>query len=250
MLLACFAVTCIILTRIPKMTQAQSYHNFADTRTVVGIPNFADVASNLGFFLSGLLTVYVASQTDLDSKLIFAFGVSQMLLCFASAYYHWRPCDFGLAVDRLGMSLVFALALILWLSDRDCSIVMNAQLVTLLVAICVGGCLAWMLSNSKGDGDLRPYGLSQYFPLATLLVFMLFYKSKYKAQDWIAWVAIAMIALSKVPEIQDAHLFEKSGEFMSGHTLKHYVAAFGLACFAAYLLNRSTATAAILLPKV
>jgi hypothetical protein len=33
----------------PRIPQSQSYHDFADHRALLGIPNFGDVASNLLF---------------------------------------------------------------------------------------------------------------------------------------------------------------------------------------------------------
>ena len=38
---------------VPRVPQPQSYHDFADPRTLLGIPNFLDVASNLLFVVSG-----------------------------------------------------------------------------------------------------------------------------------------------------------------------------------------------------
>jgi hypothetical protein len=38
----------------PRIAQPLSYHHFADQRSWLGIPNFGDVASNLGFAVVGL----------------------------------------------------------------------------------------------------------------------------------------------------------------------------------------------------
>jgi hypothetical protein len=38
----------------PRIGQPQSYHQFADQRTLLGIPHFFDVLSNLGFLVVGL----------------------------------------------------------------------------------------------------------------------------------------------------------------------------------------------------
>jgi hypothetical protein len=37
----------------PRIPPSQSYHDFADRRALLGIPNFGDVASNLLFAVSG-----------------------------------------------------------------------------------------------------------------------------------------------------------------------------------------------------
>jgi len=40
---------------LDPIAQSQVYHNFADQRSILGIPNFLDVASNLPFFIFGIL---------------------------------------------------------------------------------------------------------------------------------------------------------------------------------------------------
>ena len=39
---------------LPRIPQPQSYHNFADQRSFLGIPNFGDVVSNIPFALFGV----------------------------------------------------------------------------------------------------------------------------------------------------------------------------------------------------
>ena len=43
---------------VKPLPQDPAYHHFADQRTLLGIPNFMDVASNLPFFGVGLAGVY------------------------------------------------------------------------------------------------------------------------------------------------------------------------------------------------
>jgi hypothetical protein len=52
---------------LPRIPQPQSYHDFADQRSFLGIPNFGDLASNLLF--SGRFAVlrYVAGVRSADS---------------------------------------------------------------------------------------------------------------------------------------------------------------------------------------
>ena len=58
------AVVCVFLPRIP---QSPSYHLFADRRSLLGIPNFGDVVSNLPFAVIGLLGIAFLLLSDLDS---------------------------------------------------------------------------------------------------------------------------------------------------------------------------------------
>jgi len=43
---------------VPSITQDQAYHFFGDNRTILGIPNFWNVVSNLPFALVGLLGLW------------------------------------------------------------------------------------------------------------------------------------------------------------------------------------------------
>ncbi len=53
-LLAPASVITIIALFISPIPQPLSYHNFADHRAWLGIPNFGDVVSNLPFAIVGL----------------------------------------------------------------------------------------------------------------------------------------------------------------------------------------------------
>jgi len=52
-------IIAIIALLIPPIPQPLSYHNFADHRSWLGIPNFNDVASNLPFAIVGILGLIV-----------------------------------------------------------------------------------------------------------------------------------------------------------------------------------------------
>jgi uncharacterized membrane protein YphA (DoxX/SURF4 family) len=86
-----------LLAPIP---QPLTYHNFADQRTCLGIPNFGDVASNLGFAIVGIwgllallnrgpgAIVFADPRERWFYELIF-FGM--LLTAFGSGYYHLAP---------------------------------------------------------------------------------------------------------------------------------------------------------------
>jgi hypothetical protein len=48
------AVVGIAALLLPRTPQPLSYHHFVDQRSVLGIPNFGDVASNILFLVAGL----------------------------------------------------------------------------------------------------------------------------------------------------------------------------------------------------
>ncbi len=55
--LALMAVSLVGLLLLPPISQDQNYHDFADQRTILGIPHFWNVVSNLPFIAVGLAGV-------------------------------------------------------------------------------------------------------------------------------------------------------------------------------------------------
>src|ERR1700733_3362432 len=70
-LLACILVTAF-LVGAPPLRQSQSYHDFADRRTILDIPDFWDVISNSLFLAVGLMGL--RKFRDTASRILF-FGV-------------------------------------------------------------------------------------------------------------------------------------------------------------------------------
>ena len=55
MLLGLMVVSLATLPLLPPIAQDPTYHQFADQRTLLGIPNFWNVVSNLPFVLVGAM---------------------------------------------------------------------------------------------------------------------------------------------------------------------------------------------------
>ncbi len=103
----------------------------------------------------------------------------------------------------------------------------NTWLLASLVALGMLSLVYWHLTELQGYGDLRFYGLVQFFPIILLpVVLWLFPVSHYTIDRFLAW-AIALYILSKVMEHYDKDIYNLSGHIVSGHTLKHLVAAAG-----------------------
>src|SRR5271169_385835 len=205
------------LLLLPPIPQDQSYHQFADQRTILGIPNFWNVVSNLPFLAVGA----VGLRRFRDDPATVVFFLGGFLTGIGSSYYHWNPNDDTLFWDRLPMTLSFAAILALVVEER-----VNARVGAVLLwpALATGlfSLLLW-----RWTGDLRLYFWVQFFPgLAVLLLFLL-YPPKYTGTNyWI--IALALYALAKVFEFSDSAIYS-GGRFLSGHTLKHLAAA--AACF-------------------
>ena len=206
------------LLLLPAIPQDQAYHQFADQRTIFGIPNFWNVVSNLPFLVIGAAGLWRFRRDA--AMTVFFLGV--FLTGIGSSYYHWNPHDGTLFWDRLPMTVSFAALLALVVGER---IRGSAGAILLWPALVVGvfSLLLWRWTD-----DLRLYFWVQFFPaFAAILLFSL-YPAKYtRAYYWI--VAMGLYALAKLFEFTDEEIYSAGG-VVSGHTLKHLAAA--AACFA------------------
>jgi hypothetical protein len=144
-----------------------------------------------------------------------------LLTGFGSSYYHWHPNDGTLFWDRLPITLVF-MAMFASVIEERVDARAGAVLLWPLLAVGVFSLLWW-----RWTGDLRLYGWVQFFPCLALPLLFLLSPAKYTGTSY--WlVAVALYAIAKVAEFND-HTFHIAG-MLSGHTLKHLLAA--AACLA------------------
>jgi hypothetical protein len=83
-----------------------------------------------------------------------------------------------------------------------------------------------LVSNVAGHGDIRIYVLVQFLPMLLIPVLLLVFKPRFTLTSGY-WVLLLAYALAKVLEYYDKGLFESLG-FISGHSLKHIMAAVGV----------------------
>ena len=205
------------LLLLPPIPQDQGYHDFADQRTLLGVPNFWNVVSNIPFIAIGAVGL-LQFRRDPATILLF-LGI--LLTGFGSSYYHLDPSDRTLFWDRLPMAISFMVILAIVVEER-----VNARagaiLLWPLVALGVFSLLLW-----RWTGDLRLYVWVQFFPcLALPLIFVLFPPKYTGTFYWL--IAAALYALAKLFEFYDSEIYSV-GFLLSGHTLKHFAAA--AACF-------------------
>ena len=74
----------------PPEIQKLTYHHFADQRLFLGIPNFADVTSNLPFLLVGVVGLWLGQRGRLTGAGVAwpVFFAGEALVSAGSAYYH------------------------------------------------------------------------------------------------------------------------------------------------------------------
>ena len=201
------------LLLLPPIAQDQSYHDFADQRTLLGVPHFWNVVSNFPFIAIGAAGLW---QLRRDPAIDVLF-LGILLTGFGSAYYHLDPNDRTLFWDRLPMAVSFMAILANAIEERvDAKA--GAILLWPLVAVGVFSILLW-----RWTGDLRLYGWVQFFPCLALPLLFLLFPAKYSGTSY--WlIAAALYALAKLFEFYDSAIYS-IGSILSGHTLKHIAAA-------------------------
>lgn len=218
-----------LLVAVPPIEQPLSYHEFADQRCLVCVPHALNVLSNLPFVLvGGWGILYLLRRGPLgfhessERASYFVFFATIALTGFGSAYYHWHPDNARLLWDRLPLSVAFMAFFASIISER---IDRRAGLLALapLMILGAGSVFYWHWTEAWGRGDLRPYFLVQFYPLAAVPFILILFPARYTRGSDIYGV-IAWYAGAKGLELLDKMIYSQ-GQVVSGHTLKHLVAA-------------------------
>ena len=93
--------------------QDPAYHLFADGRTLLAVPNFWNVASNIPFLFVGWMGLRYLhgnrppTMTPVLHTCYQVFFLGVFLTGFGSSYYHLAPDNATLVWDRLPMTIAF-----------------------------------------------------------------------------------------------------------------------------------------------
>jgi hypothetical protein len=235
-LLAFTALCFVAVFVVPAIPQPLGYHQFADQRRALGIANFFDVASNVGFLVAGLAGLIIVWGDR--ARFEFArerwpwtvFFAGLLLTAIGSSYYHLAPDNERLFWDRLPMTIAFAGLVASQIVDRVSVRAGIASLVPLLVA-GAASVIYWRWTERMGAGNLAPYGILQGYAVAVLLFLAVAEHSRYSRGNDLYWI-FGWYVLGKLFETFDEPVFAL-GHVASGHTLKHLAAAGSgfVACF-------------------
>lgn len=228
-LIAITVLMTVIAFLLRPIPQPQAYHNFADQRSWVGLPNAGDVLSNIPFALAGLwgllLLISPGRIHFVDPRERWPWlGVSigLVLTAFGSGYYHLAPDNARLVWDRIPMTIVFMSFVSAMIAERI-NIRLGLRLWPVLLAVGVYSVVQWHASEVRGAGDLRLYASVQVFAIVVALL-MVFVPARY-SRTWDLAAVAAWYGLAKFLETFDRQIFALDGELVSGHTLKHLAAA-------------------------
>ncbi|MBV2121887.1 MAG: ceramidase [Candidatus Thiodiazotropha sp. (ex Ctena orbiculata)] len=214
----------VLLLLIDPISQDAAYHHFIDTSRFLGIPNSLDVISNVAFLLVGAFGILfcLRNLTGPGHSAWFVMFAGIGLVGIGSIHYHWNPSNDALVWDRLPMSIGFMGLLTALLSEY-----VHRRLSCLLIPLVIVG-ISSVLYGYFFE-DLRLYVWVQFIPLLTLPFFMLLFRNGYTHQGLLI-VALLLYALAKAAEAYDMAVFQMTREIVSGHTVKHLLAAAG--CYA------------------
>jgi hypothetical protein len=232
----------VLLWRHGPIPQPDEYHQFADARTLYGIPNAHNVLSNVPFFLVGLLGLaflrrgptrdpegpfkpgaHTAFESLRERPAYVLFFTGVLLTAFGSAWYHLRPTTPRLFWDRLPMAIAFTALFAAMIAERI-SIYWSRMLLLPFVFAGVASVVMWRLSEDRGAGDLRIYLFVQLFPMFALPLMMLLFPPRYSRSAEL-FVVVLVYGAAKALEHFDQQVWELTSRIVSGHALKHVVAA-------------------------
>jgi hypothetical protein len=222
----------------PPLLQSQAYHRFADTRALLAVENAADTLSNLAFLLVGSLGLALlwreraagasarfASPQELAPYWVFFAGVA--LTSAGSAYYHLAPDDARLVWDRLPMTVAF-MGLFAALIAEHFSPKLERPVLVSAIAVGIASVILWKLTD-----DLRVYIWVQAAPLLLIVCLAACFPGRYTHRHYLLY-GVGFYALAKVAEYYDHGIHTLTSAAISGHSLKHLLAA--AAPFCVYLM--------------
>jgi hypothetical protein len=222
--LAVLAAALLVLAFVlPPFAQPQNYHDFADSRGWLGIPNYGNVASNVMFLvvgLAGLAAMRSPTVRAMESAARHAYAlmfIGLVFTAFGSAYYHWAPSDARLVWDRLPMTVVFMPLLAATYAER---LRWRSDLPLLVLTLLgIGSVVYWKLSD-----NLMPYLIAQGGSILLILLALAILPTPWTERRML-WPALGCYAIAFVSEKLDIDIFRATRGVISGHTIKHLVAA-------------------------
>ena len=223
-LLLAVAALAALAALLPATGLPAGYHDFADQRTLLGLPHALDVLSNLPFAVMGAWWLWWLRRVPLDRLgtaqrgLAGLFFIGLIATAFCSSGYHLDPHVAGLCIDRVGMSLAFAGLLGLAAADRISARAGVALAALVAVAAPATALVAWL------GGNMTPWAVLQGGGLV-LLAALALRRPQPRALGFSIIGVIAFYAVAKALELADAPVFALTQQLISGHSAKHLVAA-------------------------
>jgi hypothetical protein len=233
---------CALLVAHGPIAQLAHYHEFANQTTFMGLPRAADVLSNLVFALVaiwGMIKLWPRRdhpQLQAGRHGYVLFVVSLLLTAIGSGFYHLAPDNARLVWDRLPIALACA-GLLAAVRAENVPNARSGMDTVLLGLFAIASVAWWRITDAHATGDLRPYLLLQGLPLILIPMWQAIYRAP--RMDRLAFAgALLLYVVAKGAELMDHQLFASFG-MISGHTLKHLLAAAAACVLMSRLVQRT-----------
>jgi hypothetical protein len=151
------------------------------------------------------------------------FFVSIILTGLGSFYYHLNPNGFTLVFDRLALSLVFAVVLAMLAAIRI-SERLGFHTLAEMIILAPLSVLLWNYNE-----NLTPYAVLQFGGIVIIVLTLLLTKAQKQSPCFAS--LIILYGFAKVAEFYDAQIFSLTQNLISGHSLKHIIAALAIVLF-------------------
>lgn len=226
---------------ISPMPQDPQYHLLADQRSIFGISNFWNLASNIPFLVIGFLGMKVALSDNLSGglpelRIVYAiYFVGTTLICLGSIFYHTFPSSETMLLDRW-VRVFASMAFFCIVLGEYLAPIIGIRLLLPTIVLGLVTVIYWAITEALGVGDLRPYAINAYLYAIIIPLIVLMFRSRFLS-DWYIWPIVASGFIASVLESQDSSIFA-SLNWISGHSLSHMVASAGSLFFLFALLKR------------
>ncbi len=219
----------ILLLLHGPISQPAHYNEFADQSVLFGIPHAGDVLSNIGFAMVAMWgwirlrpkRDHAALRRGWRGYELFLIGL--LLTAVGSGYYHLAPDNARLVWDRVPIALACAGLLAAVRAETRTDTNPSRYAANLSVLAILSG-IWWRYTDiAHPPGDLRPYVFLQVLTLVLVPLWQAIYRAPFRDRVWFG-AALLLYVAAKLAETWDHEVLETLG-WMSGHTLKHLLAA-------------------------
>jgi predicted membrane channel-forming protein YqfA (hemolysin III family) len=234
------ALAIALVAAMPPSRQNPHYHDFADSRPLLGVTNGANVLSNVLLIVAGTMGLALIPrhrQTLLPHERA-AFAILFAGLLFTgvgSTCYHLAPDNNRLFWDRFPLAIgvmAFVALIVGWYAGAA----VGARALVPLVLAGAASITWWRLT-----GDLRWWWFTvELYPLLVIALLMLMFRND-RIPKYTLLGAAGLFALAQTFDTLDLATFEATGGTVSGHTLKH-IAAAGATCVLIRLMGQPVAS--------
>jgi hypothetical protein len=193
-----------------KITLPKGYHNFADKRTMNGLPNAMNVLSNLFIIIPVIYLLKHKTENNTNNNLLI---IHITLLSLASAYYHYNPSVKSIFWDILMISTLSIIVLNI-INEYKCGI--------LFYILGILSVVYW-----KQTGDIRLYLL---ILIGVPIIFFLKYYDNEEDDETKKnlYIILFFTVLYRFVEYYDHQIYKLTNNMVSGHTLKHIFAGLSI----------------------